>query len=131
MITGGCACGAVRYEGQADPGFSFLCQCRSCQHLTGSGHLAQFMYPRAQLKVIGSTASWTRNTASGNTVEKVYCATCASPLYGLASISQDNAMVCAGSLDDPNIFRPAKILFSDEATHWDHPLLPDNNGAST
>ena len=130
MISGGCACGDVQYKGTGEPGFSFLCQCRSCQRVTGSGHLAQFMYPLQDLTVSGPAASWTRPASTGNTVTKFYCATCASPLYGRASIAPDNAMITAGSLDNPDIFKPAKILFSEEATHWDHPSLSDNNGAT-
>ncbi len=34
-------------------------------------------------------------------------------------------------IDTPNIFTPAKILFSEEATHRDHPSLSGNIGAST
>jgi len=99
--------------------------------MTGSGHLAQFVYPRDALKVTGKTASWTRTTPTGNTVEKVYCAICASPLWGLASISPDNAMITAGSLNDPNSFNPTRTLFSEEASHWDKPVLPETDGAST
>lgn len=123
-IAGGCACGAVRYSGQVEPGFSFLCQCRSCQRSSGSGHLAQFVYPRTDFHVRGRTQSWTRQTDSGNTVTKFACATCLSPLWGAPSVAPDLVMIAAASLDDPTAFRPTKILYADEAAPWDCPAVP-------
>jgi hypothetical protein len=39
-VTGGCACGAVRYEYSADPVFMGNCHCRDCQRTTGSAYVA-------------------------------------------------------------------------------------------
>lgn len=36
-ITGGCACGAIRYECTAEPVAAMHCQCRDCQHSSGTG----------------------------------------------------------------------------------------------
>ena len=36
--TGGCACGAVRYEIPAEPMVMADCQCRDCQRRSGTGH---------------------------------------------------------------------------------------------
>ena len=30
-FTGGCACGAIRYECSAEPVVSYMCHCRDCQ----------------------------------------------------------------------------------------------------
>ena len=37
--TGGCACGAIRYQISAEPMVSNHCQCRDCQHKSGTGWL--------------------------------------------------------------------------------------------
>lgn len=34
-ITGGCVCGAIRYEVTAEPIVTFNCHCRDCQKTTG------------------------------------------------------------------------------------------------
>jgi len=39
-------------------------------------------------------------------------------------------MITAGSLNDPSSFLPTKILFSEESSHWDKPVLPETDGAS-
>ena len=36
--TGGCACGAIRYEISAEPIAMNDCQCRDCQRTSGAGH---------------------------------------------------------------------------------------------
>ena len=37
-FTGGCACGAIRYEIPAEPLVMSDCQCRDCQRKSGTGH---------------------------------------------------------------------------------------------
>jgi hypothetical protein len=44
-VTGGCACGAIRYEVTADPIVMFNCHCRDCQKATGSGYTPVFYVP--------------------------------------------------------------------------------------
>ena len=39
--TGGCACGAIRYECNAEPMFSWICHCRECQRATGGGGMVK------------------------------------------------------------------------------------------
>jgi hypothetical protein len=34
-FTGGCACGAIRYECNAEPIMMGKCHCRDCQHISG------------------------------------------------------------------------------------------------
>ncbi|RVA88978.1 aldehyde-activating protein, partial [Mesorhizobium sp. M7A.F.Ca.US.006.04.2.1] len=36
--TGGCACGAIRYETNDEPIFQNHCQCSDCQKRSGTGH---------------------------------------------------------------------------------------------
>ena len=46
--TGGCACGAIRYEISAEPIFMNHCQCRDCQRESGTGHGSYLTFPRAR-----------------------------------------------------------------------------------
>jgi hypothetical protein len=35
-IDGGCHCGYITYEAEADPDKTSICHCTDCQHLTGT-----------------------------------------------------------------------------------------------
>ena len=43
--TGGCACGAIRYEISGEPMVSNDCQCRDCQRRSGTGHGSYLTFP--------------------------------------------------------------------------------------
>ena len=36
--TGGCTCGAIRYEATGDPVAELHCQCQHCRSRSGTGH---------------------------------------------------------------------------------------------
>ena len=40
QMTGGCACGRVRFTAQVDDDEAYLCHCRMCQRATGSVSIA-------------------------------------------------------------------------------------------
>src|SRR3546814_9935036 len=57
--TGGCACGAVRYEIKAEPVFSNECQCRQCQQRSGAGHGSYMTFAgRADVNLSGRLTDW-------------------------------------------------------------------------
>ena len=39
-MTGGCACGRVRYTAKVEGDDAYLCHCRMCQRASGSDSLA-------------------------------------------------------------------------------------------
>ncbi len=122
--TGGCACGQVRFAAKGAPRFAFLCQCRDCQHMTGSGHAAQFCHDRDAFSVTGETARWERQTPAGTTVTKVFCPACGCPIFGTTTRADGIVMVLAGALDDPAAVTPDRIFFADEKQPWDHASVP-------
>ena len=44
-FTGGCSCGAIRYEITVEPVTMLKCHCRDCQQLTGSGFSPAVLVP--------------------------------------------------------------------------------------
>src|SRR5215470_11193367 len=57
-ITGGCACGAIRYEVTGDPIVTFNCHCRDCQKTTGSGYTPVFYVPAKAFKITKGTPKY-------------------------------------------------------------------------
>ena len=126
-IFGGCACGAIRYRAEREPLFSMNCHCRDCQRETGSAYAAVFVVPGAAFKVTQGVPKYFDLTAdSGHTTRRCFCGDCGSPLFGRPGIGGDIVTIRAGSLDDPNVFRPSQDIYTASAQPWDHmnPNLP-------
>jgi MFS family permease len=81
-FTGGCACGAIRYEISAKPLFMNHCQCRDCQQTSGTGHGSYLTFPnRAAVKLTGQANHWDKVADSGNVKTRGFCPSCGTPVY--------------------------------------------------
>lgn len=118
-ISGGCQCGAVRYECGAEPIAAGHCQCTNCQKFTGAGHASNMMLPKDAFTVNGEVSCYQYTADSGNTMLRFFCPKCGSPVYGSSSGNTAAVMVRAGGLDDPAIFEANFALFADSAQAWD------------
>ncbi|MBV8536891.1 MAG: GFA family protein [Alphaproteobacteria bacterium] len=122
--TGGCACGAVRYEVSGEPFRAFNCHCRHCQQATGTGHASVVVFPRAAVKMTGETREFSRRADSGAQMVRGFCPSCGSPLYGKPQANPDYIGLFVGSLDDSIRFKPQAAIFTASAQPWDR-LHPD------
>ncbi len=118
-FTGGCACGAVRYQANSEPAFSFHCYCRDCQQATGSGHASLMIFAAEHFACEGPIKFTDTKADSGNTVSRGICAKCASPVMTKNNGYPENRYVCAGSLDDPGLFKPERAVWVGSAQKWD------------
>ncbi|HJU18853.1 MAG TPA: GFA family protein [Stellaceae bacterium] len=126
-MTGGCLCGAVRYESSGEPVFALLCHCRDCQRQSGSAYNAALRVPAAGFRVTrGAPKLYVKTADSGNTVTRAFCPECGSPLFLRVSARPDLVGIRVGTLDDPSGFRPEADIFVKSAQPWDHmnPELP-------
>ena len=122
-VTGGCACGAVRYRAAGPVRFALRCACRACQRDSGAGHGVHVALPRDGFAVTGAPRVFDRPADDGGQVRKAFCPACGCPLWGLSDRSPAIVLVAAGSLDDPSPIAPRKVIWRDSAQPWD--LLPD------
>ena len=129
-FSGGCACGAIRYECAADPAFSWNCHCRDCQRASGSAFCPVLYVPKATLTVTGKCRYYDVRAESGNRVSRGFCPECGSPLFSRLSGLPDVVGVRVGSLDDPSGYQPTMDIFVASAQPWDHmhPALPQFPG---
>ena len=125
-ITGGCLCGAVRYESTGEPILAGHCQCADCRKLSGTGHTSVVAVPEQTLTVTGKVTRYNTTGDSGGMVRRIFCPTCGTPLYGLVEAMPGTVMLRASSLDDPEVFEPQMVIFTSRAASWDHmdPALP-------
>lgn len=119
MITGGCLCGAVRYEAEGEPMFSALCHCRDCQKATGTGHVAVVALPRAAVKLTGEIKSYAKLGDSGKTTTRHFCPVCGSLIFGEPEMMQGVINISVGTLDDPSTFKPQVAIYTRSRHDWD------------
>ncbi|MFO0997240.1 MAG: GFA family protein [Alphaproteobacteria bacterium] len=101
-LSGGCQCGATRYEITADPVRLYVCHCRECQKQSASAFGISLIVPRAGFRLVqGATKSWTRATDSGRRLTCVFCPECGSRLWHESEPAEATISVKGGSLDRP------------------------------
>lgn len=118
-VKGGCLCGAVRYELTAPMLFGGFCYCIDCRKSSGS-HSASMAVPEAALAVSGETREFTVTGDSGNPVTRVFCPNCGSPIMSKGA-RPGVVMLKAGTLDDPEQFKPMASIYVSRAPSWDPP----------
>jgi hypothetical protein len=128
--TGGCRCGAVRYECSAEPMFPGNCYCRQCQKASGSGHVSAFAVPQEALAITGEVKYFDHRADSGNTASNGFCPECGAAVVGKSSGMPGLVAIKAASLDDPSWFKPGMNIFTASAQPWDSmdPNLPEFEG---
>ena len=81
-VTGGCQCGAVRYEIASSPVELYVCHCRECQKQSSSAFGISAFVRRADFRLTqGAVKSWTRPTDTGRRLRCVFCPDCGSRLW--------------------------------------------------
>jgi len=130
MMTGGCLCGAVRYEVAADPVYTGHCHCRSCQRASGAGHSTYVGVLRAALTVRGETRFYAATGGSGLQALRHFCPVCGSQIFGTGEMDPGTATLYAGSLDDPSVIRPDAAINVASRQPWDRIAggLPEFDG---
>jgi hypothetical protein len=110
-MTGGCACGRVRFRARIADDEAYLCHCRMCQRATGSVSIAFKNLKKADV-VWESEPDWYQ---SSPIAARPYCRECGTSL-GFAFPDSENMDLTVASFDDPARFRPVHH-FGIESAH--------------
>jgi hypothetical protein len=117
-LTGGCQCGAVRYEIAAAPLTVIACHCSECQKQSASAFGMTMPVPRAALTIVkGEPGYWERRADSGNMLGAAFCPNCGVRLYHLPA-NKALLNVKAGTLDDTGWLAPVGHIWTDKAQPW-------------
>jgi len=117
--TGGCHCGAVKYEVSGDPVFAAHCQCSDCQKISGAGHSCNMAFPEASVNVTGELTEYTIRGASGQDITRGFCPTCGTPIYSKPAAVAGVTIIKAGTLDDPSYYQPQMVIYTKSGQSWD------------
>lgn len=119
-LSGGCLCGAVRYETADEPKIVGHCHCVDCRKSSGTGHCTHVGTVMDALKVIGDLHFYERDADSGNNVRRGFCPNCGCAVYSTNSGYPGMAFIRASSLDDPDAIVPNVRVYASRAPSWDH-----------
>jgi hypothetical protein len=117
-LTGGCQCGALRYEIAAEPLAFYVCHCTECRRQSASAFGLSILFRQDALRItLGALKEWRRPTASGGALACRFCPDCGTricheaPGEGIVSLK-------SGTLDDPGRFAPAAHIWTRSALPW-------------
>lgn len=114
--TGGCMCGAVRYELDGTPTWNVYCHCRSCRKHTGAP-------VSVLITCVPEQVRWTAGERvfyeSSPGRFRAFCRDCGTPLTWETEV-KDNAWlgIHVSTLDHPEHFQPVEHVFHGHAIPW-------------
>ena len=115
-MTGGCQCGAVRYEIGGFPLLLYTCNCTECQRQSGSAFALNMPVAVKDFRILkGEPRGWQHLSPKGTPVISQFCTECATRLYGERAGRAEIINVRAGTLDDTSWMIPAAHFFMRSA----------------
>ena len=123
VLTGGCGCGAVRFEVTAPPVAAGYCHCTRCQRRTGGAWSLQARVAPGSFAITqGADAVGSWRPEGG--FAKEFCARCGSALWSRSPDDPDVVSVRFGAFDADPPIRPTYRAFVDYAAPFEP--IPDD-----
>lgn len=121
-ITGGCGCGAVRFEINEPLVAAAYCHCTRCQHRSGTGAPASALVAPGSVRVTAGLEHVGGWHPGG--LEKAFCRECGSAVFAWTPDEHEIRVVRLGAVDgDPGV-RPAVRQYVAYAAPWE--VIPDD-----
>ncbi|MBM3393932.1 MAG: GFA family protein [Betaproteobacteria bacterium] len=115
-LTGGCHCGAIRYEAEGEPSRHSLCHCADCRRHAGAPMVGWAMYPRDAVKVTRGTPKVYASSEHGR---RHFCGDCGTGLFYVnTDILPGQIDIQSASLDEPGAVPPRAHIQVAERISW-------------
>ena len=117
-ITGGCLCGAVRYESTEPPIGAGYCHCSMCKKARGGIFAVGASFGRDRFRFTQGKPKIYKSSAFA---ERGFCGDCGTPLFfrfATAGPYADGITVSMGSLDDPEVAPPRDHWGVESKVSW-------------
>jgi hypothetical protein len=117
MPTGGCHCGAVRYEMGESPLHHAFCHCNDCRRSAGAPMVAWAMFPASEVTLLSGEPKVCASSEHGR---RHFCGECGT---GLFYVNEDMLPglidVQTATLDEPDaFFAPSAHIQVAERIGW-------------
>lgn len=117
-IQGGCHCGKISYEADADAGKAGICHCTDCQNLSGSPYVAYIQVPAAGFKLKGEPKVYIKTAESGNRRAQAFCPDCGSRLWASAEKDPQFYNLRIGGVRQRAQLAPKVQVWCNSALPW-------------
>jgi hypothetical protein len=113
-LTGGCLCGAVRYEARPEVREGYYCHCRMCQMAFGNTRVPFLNLPHARLTWLSQPNKY----ASSKFALRGFCGHCGTPL-SFEYLDSKHLDIAVGSLDHPEAITPVShFAIETRVANW-------------
>lgn len=131
ILSGGCACGSVRYRLEDAPMFVNCCHCTSCQTETGSAFVINAIIESAKVTTTRGDAEPVLTPSESGRGQQIWrCPQCHVALWSNYGGSVDKLrFVRVGTLDTPGAVPPDIHIFARSKLPW--VVLPEGVPAVT
>jgi len=118
--SGGCQCGAVRYEISGPPRVVYACHCTECQTQSGSAFAIAAVIPQANFRITkGAPRMFARKINPEKAMERWFCSDSGTRLYHVpGGAAYPNCNVKPGTLDDASWLNPTIHFWTRSAQAW-------------
>jgi hypothetical protein len=116
MLTGGCHCGAIRYQVSGEPIHNALCHCADCRRHAGAPMVSWTLFSNDNFTIIQGEAKVYASSEHGR---RLFCADCGTGLfYTNAAIFPGLTDVQSSTLDDPGALSPTMQIQIADRISW-------------
>lgn len=116
MLTGGCHCGAVRYEADAKPLHHAICHCVDCRRCAGAPMVGWIAFPADQVRLTeGETAIY----AGSEHGRRHFCIQCGTGMFYFNDEALPGIVdIQSATLDDAEAHAPSAHIQMAEVLPW-------------
>ena len=119
-ITGGCYCGAVRYEIDGEAQASLQRHCRECQYISGGFPAALMLFPLESFQLSSGEMKQFRRPDLEHPVTRHFCENCGTGVASETPNRPGSIVIKAGTFDDPSAFNPAVAIYTCDKQDYHH-----------
>lgn len=119
-LSGGCACGAIRFTARRPPLRTGLCHCMTCRKSHAAACNPFVVFPADAVEVTGRPVSW----LSSPGYDRQFCGSCGSRVI---AVNGEEVEVSLGSFDEPGLMEPQYESWTVRREPWLPALLKPQN----
>ena len=113
VLTGGCMCGAVRFEVTGEMEFACLCHCPSCRKAAGAPLIGWAMFSSDALTCDRASVS---QYASSDGARRSFCSQCGTTLFFEADYMPGLIDITIEAFDAPDRVQPSAEIWTQYET---------------